>query len=341
MRHDSLPWSAAHCVAPYEERFADAWDAFLKGTHGGTVMHSRHFLAYHGDRFQDESLCVWRDPGVRLKAVMPLARSLSDADTVVSHPGSTFGGLIEDGIQPAERAVLLSEIARLLRDRGYRTLVYKPAPAIFGEQFDESDLRLLLQAGTVRRSDLWSFIRLDHRHGLSAKRRASVKAAARKGVTVRKAQTEADWPAFHAMLAANLAVRHHTAPVHTLEQMLSLRARMAGENELWLAEGPDGALLAGTWCFAYNAHALHTQYIASTPEGRGLGAVDCLLAGVIDDAVGRGLRILSFGISTQPDGYRINDNLLKQKLRFGAGVAVCWQFDVDLARLVEVAAGFE
>lgn len=329
------------CITPYEPRHADQWDAFLARSQGGTMMHSRRFFAYHGDRFHDESLCIWSDPGVRLKAVLPLARSPSAADTVISHAGSTFGGLIEDAIDPAERAALLSAIARLLRDRGYTKLVYKPAPAIFGAQFDESDLRLMLRAGTVRRSDLWNFVRLDHPHALSAKRRASIKAAARKGVTVRPAETEADWLAFHAMLSANLSTRHGATPVHSIEQMLGLRDLIAGENALWLAFGPDGALLAGTWCFAYTAQALHTQYIASTSEGRSLGAVDYLLASVLDDAAARGLRIFSFGINTQADGFSINGNLLKQKLRFGSGVTVHWQFDVNLDRLATLDGGFE
>lgn len=263
-------------ITAYDESAAPLWDDLVARSHGGTVMHSRRFLGYHGDRFHDESLCIWSDPGVRLKAVLPLARSSGAADVVVSHPGSTFGGLIEGGIDPAERSALLSSIAHLLLDRGYRQLVYKPTPAIFGDQFDESDLRLMLQAGTVRRSDLWNFIRLDRPHALSAKRRASVKAAGRKGVVVRRAETDAEWQAFHSLLTAGLAERHGATPVHSLTEMLDLRGRIAGENELWLAIGPDGDVLAGTWCLAYNAGTLHTQYITSSAAGRAAGAVSTL-----------------------------------------------------------------
>lgn len=342
MRPEPAPTgaAAAHCVTRYDPAQAGLWDAFVAGTQAGTMMHSRRFLAYHGDRFEDESLCLWSDPGVRLRAVLPLARAPGDGETVVSHPGSTFGGLLEDRIDPAERAVLLSTLAGLLLDRGYRRLVYKPAPAVFGAQFDESDLRLLLRAGTVRRSDLWNFIRLDHPHAMAAKRRSSARACRRRGVIVRPAAGDHEWQAFHALLAANLAQRHGTTPVHSLDEMLSLRGRIAGENELWLALDPDGTILAGTWCFAYTAATLHTQYIASTAQGRDLGAVDGLLAHLIDDAAARGLRVLSFGINTLGDGFAINGGLLKQKLRFGSGVAVCWQFDVDLQRLATLDGGF-
>ncbi len=327
-------------ITPYEARFEGPWDDLVARSHGGTVMHSRRFLGYHGDRFQDESLCAWSDPGVRLAAILPLARSPGAGDVVVSHPGSTFGGLIEDGIDPQDRAAILSGFAQILLDRGFRQMVYKPAPAIFGEQFDESDLRLMMRMGSVRRSDLWNFIRLDHDHGLSPKRRASFRAAGRKGVTVRRAADEADWRRFHAMLCDNLESRHGKAPVHSLDEMLALRERLAGENELWLAVGPDGDIVAGTWCLFYTAHTIHTQYIASTAEGRKLGAVDFLLASLVEDAAARGLRGFSFGINTEGDGFSINSGLLKQKLGFGSGVTVHWQFDVDLARLARGEAGF-
>lgn len=332
--------ATAQCITAYDGRHAAAWDDLVFRSQSGTVMHTRRFLSYHGDRFHDESLCLWNEDETRLEAVMPLARSSGDADVVISHPGSTFGGLIEPVIDPARRAAMLAGVAAMLRDRGYRSLVYKPAPAIFGAQFDESDLRLMMHVGTVRRTDLWNFIRLDHPHAFAPMRRRNVKIATRHGVTVRPAQGDAEWLAFHALLSANLASRHAAAPVHSAEEMLLLRQRIAGENALWLAFGPHGDILAGSWCFAYNRRVLHTQYIASSPEGRALRAVDSLFAAVIEDAGRRGLNVLSFGINTLGDGFRVNSNLLKQKLRFGAGVAVCWQFEVDLARLAQADPGF-
>ncbi|MEC3909145.1 GNAT family N-acetyltransferase [Sphingobium sp. CR2-8] len=330
----------SHSIALHDARHDALWDDLIGRSNGGTVMHSRRFLAYHGDRFQDESLCVWREADVRLQAVLPLARSPVEADVAVSHPGSTFGGLIEDRIDPATRAGLLSDIARLLLDRGYRRMIYKSVPAIFGGQFDESDLRLLMRVGTVRRSDLWNFVRLEQDHRMSPKRRASITAAARKGVAVRQTESEADWIAFHNLLSANLASRHDAVPVHSLADMLSLRDRIVGENALWLAIGPDGDMIAGTWYIAYNHRAVHTQYIASNERGRAMGAVDYLLSAVMEQAKADGCRVFSFGINSLSDGYGVNTGLLKQKLRFGAGVCVHWHFDVDLALLARVDAGF-
>lgn len=331
----------SHSITRYEDRFAVPWDALIARSHGGTVMHSRRFLAYHGDRFQDESLCLWSDPGVRLHAALPLARSPSAPDTVVSHPGSTFGGLIEDGVDPEKRAALLSACARHLLDRGFRRMTYKPQPAIFGQQFDESDLRLMTRAGSVHRSDLWNFIRLDQSHALSEKRRSSVKAAGRKGITVREAQGETEWRLFYAMLTENLSARHGVAPVHSIDELLSLRERLGDGSRLWLAIGRDGEILAGTWCLAYNSSTAHTQYIASTEQGRKLGAVDFLLASMMDRYANDGFGIFSFGVNTLKDGFSINKGLLKQKLQFGSGVTVHWQFDVDLERLATIDAGFQ
>ncbi|MET0364783.1 MAG: hypothetical protein ABW169_09015, partial [Sphingobium sp.] len=75
-------------------------------------------------------------------------------------------------------------------------------------------------------------------------------------------------------------------------------------------------------------------------RGRTMGAVDYLLAAMMDQAKADGYGVFSFGINSLPDGYGVNSALLKQKLRFGAGVGVHWHFDVDLALLARVDAGF-
>ncbi|MEN3296118.1 MAG: hypothetical protein V7642_5371, partial [Burkholderiales bacterium] len=35
---------------------AGSWDAFCRGAHGATFLHSRAFLSYHGARFIDRSV---------------------------------------------------------------------------------------------------------------------------------------------------------------------------------------------------------------------------------------------------------------------------------------------
>ena len=45
-------------VRPYQPDDADAWDGFCEGALQSTLLHTRRFLSYHGDRFADRSLII-------------------------------------------------------------------------------------------------------------------------------------------------------------------------------------------------------------------------------------------------------------------------------------------
>ena len=82
-------------VRPYSQNDANVWDAFCGGALQATFLHTRRFLSYHGDRFEDRSLMI-EDDG-KLLGLFPAALSLSEEKCVVSHPGITFGGVVHQG----------------------------------------------------------------------------------------------------------------------------------------------------------------------------------------------------------------------------------------------------
>ena len=99
-----------------------------------TFLHTRAFLAYHGDRFEDASLTL-ADDGGRLVGVMPAAVDPRDRGRVTSHPGATFGGIVHDG-SLAGHAMLeaLTVVAEHYRDRGFEHLRYAAVPFIYHRQ---------------------------------------------------------------------------------------------------------------------------------------------------------------------------------------------------------------
>jgi hypothetical protein len=320
-------------IIPYRPSDHDAWDLLIKSNTRASVLHSRRFLDYHGERFREESFCIWNEAGTTLKGVFPLAARHDNRDIVISHPGSTYAGLILDAIDPEERASIFTSVARELSAAGYKKLIYKPMPAIFGAQFDESDLRFFTKIGKPIRTDLWAFLRLTEQFAFAPKRISSIKAALRKGLSVHKAISESDWIEFYELLKTNLATRHETKPVHTVDELLDIQNRLGNEAPLWLCRDSSGQIMSGVWCIQYNPLCVHAQYIASNEAGRRSGAVDLNLAKIIDSMKEEKYKLFSIGVSTMADGYSINEGLLKQKLRFGCGLTVCWQFEVSLADL--------
>ena len=77
-----------------------------------------------------------------------------------------------------------------------------------------------------------------------------------------------------------------------------------------------GVLLAGALVFV-NPSVVHTQYLANSPPGREVGALDFLPDRLITHEFSA-WRYLSFGISTGNEGRRLNEGLLHSKEAFGA-----------------------
>ena len=56
-------------IQRYTDSLNDVWDDFIERSKNGTFMLSRKFISYHGDRFQDSSLLIYK--GEKLIAVFP------------------------------------------------------------------------------------------------------------------------------------------------------------------------------------------------------------------------------------------------------------------------------
>ena len=53
-------------IRAFDDRDAEAWDALVAAAPGATFLHSRRFLSYHGNRFQDASLVIERNGNLTL-----------------------------------------------------------------------------------------------------------------------------------------------------------------------------------------------------------------------------------------------------------------------------------
>jgi hypothetical protein len=75
-------------------------------------------------------------------------------------------------------------------------------------------------------------------------------------------------------------------------------------------------------------NTVHTQYISSNENGREVGAIDAIVAHLLDHYKDR--RWLDFGISTLNQGRDLNVGLSRQKEMYGARTTVYQQYMVDL-----------
>ncbi len=310
-------------IRPYEDRDATAWDALIDQAPGANFLHSRRFLAYHGARFRDASLIVENDG--EISAVFPAALDPQDSGHVVSHPGATYGGLIAPGFSASDVVAALLAIARYYRAKELTRLTYKTVPLHLTAIPSQADRYALWRLGAaVARRDLWSVV-WTHESGTTTPRLGrQLRIAERHGLVAHETNGAEDYRGYHRLLSDNLEERHGVRPVHSAAQMIDLRARLGDSVGLWIVTAPDApdVPLAGVWLFRFGRTAWHTQYIASSPEGRDKRAMHLLLQHLLTAARDQDVAALSYGAVTEQDGRVINPGLEQFKVEFGGGLVI-------------------
>lgn len=302
-------------IRKYDIADRQEWDSFIGKSKNGTFLFKRGYMEYHNDRFEDCSLLVYDNK--KLRAVLPA--NVKD-DILQSHGGLTYGGLISDGCMTTETAMeVFSEINKYLLEQGIEKVVYKPTPWIYHTLPAEEDLYAIIQvcgAKLISR-EISSTVYLPNRPKFSQLRRRCVNKARRNGIKVRECN---DIATFWNILNANLEGRYGVSPVHTEKELSLLASRFPDSIKLFMAYDGEEAL-GGTLVFVMN-EIVHTQYIAASPKGKTVGALDMVFDELINEEFSN-YRFLDFGKSTEHHGIWLNKNLIHQKEGFG-GRGVCY-----------------
>lgn len=313
-------------VRPYSPNYADAWDDFCKDSLQATLLHTRRFLSYHGDRFADRSLIIEEDG--RWVGLLPAALSPSDGTLVVSHPGLTYGGVIHQGVLRGERMIeAITGLKQHYASLGLTKLLYKAVPTFYHQAPAQDDLYALFRSGAQRtRCDLSSTIDLQHRLPVSERRRRSLKKAIKAGVSIIEGNQH--FSALWDVLADNLANKHGVTPVHAVEEITLLAGRFPG-NIRCICARLNEDIVAGVVLFV-TPTTFHAQYIASSDKGYEVLALDAIFEHCIGVAIQENKHWFDFGISNENQGKVLNDGLYRFKSEFGGGGTVHEFYELDL-----------
>ena len=310
----------------------EEWDRLVAASWNGTFLHTRKFLSYHRERFQDASL-VLEDGKRRILGVFPAAVDPAQADRIVSHPGITYGGIVHNGSLSGTRMLeALQSIAALYAQEGKRTLRYKAVPHIYHCIPAADDLYALFRLGAVRyRCDLSATIDLSKRPPPSIRRQRCLKKAQQAGVHVEQDARCLDF--FWDILEENLWTKYGLRPVHSLTEIKRLCSLFQTEIECVVGKLEDqvvaGAILFKTY------QVFHIQYCAANQQGKVASALDAVLEFCIAQSKANGIRFFNFGVSTEQDGMFLNEGLHQFKLQFGAGGVVHEFYELSLYRAEE------
>ena len=296
-------------VKQYTQKQAQEWNDFIEQSRQGTFLFNRSYMDYHADRFQDASLMIYRKE--QLYALLPANRL---GDTLYSHQGLTYGGLI------TKKQATTAEICEVFHS-GVQRVIYKPTPWIYHCYPAEEDLYALTYIchAQLTSRDISSTIPLDSLMTFGKDRRRGVRKATRAGVTVRESK---DLATFWDILDKNLTNKYATHPVHSLEELTLLHSRFPNSIRLFMAYNDKGIAIGGTIIYEM-PQVVHTQYISASPEGKRLGAIDLLFDYILNDVYANHKGFFDFGKSTEEEGKILNTTLIFQKEGFG-GRGVCY-----------------
>lgn len=287
------------------------WDLFLQTAKNGTFLFHRDYMDYHRDRFTDRSLMVFH----RNKLAALLPANLNERGDVVSHEGLTYGGLVvRREATLLEVAACLQALLQYLHRHEISRLLYKQIPSFYNvlPDGDISYLMFLLNARLYRR-DCALAIPLCDRLPVQKRRKRQFDRAFRSNVTIVEEKTFASF--WEQVLVPCLASRHRVAPVHTVDEITLLASRFPAQIRQF-STYCDGEILSGATIFE-TPHVAHAQYIASTEQGRKIGALDYLFSWLLDERY-KNKRVFDFGISNENEGRTLNRGLLEWKEGFGA-----------------------
>jgi len=306
-------------IKKYHQEIA-LWNKAVAESRNGTFLFNRSYMDYHARRFDDHSLVIEQDDQVL--GLLPANRM---DDTLITHGGLTFGGLVLAKKTGASDVVnMCNALYAYCSQEGIKKLIYKPVPHIYHTTPSEEDLYALHRLGSKAvRVDVSTTIKQSERLPLSKGRKHALSKAKKAGITLKKSQ---DYAAFWLMLIENLAQRHEVKPTHSLEEMQLLAAHFS-QIQLYMAYLND-VPVAGVVIYDYGQVA-HTQYIGLTDIARETGALDALLEYLISDVfIDR--PYFSFGISTCNNGLYFNEGLAAQKEMFGGRTTILQWLELEI-----------
>lgn len=304
-------------IRRYRREDKELWNSFVSKARNATFLFDRNYMDYHADRFEDNSFMFYHKG--KLKAVLPANVA---GDTLYSHQGLTYGGLLLDKKATVEDVLeCFDSLNSWLRENGISKVVYKALPWIYQQYPSQEDLYALTwkcKAQLISR-DIASTIVIDNKLKFAESRKSGIRKALSLNIEVGESN---DVDGFWHVLEDNLGNRYNAKPVHTANEMKLLMSRFPNSIKLYVAK-MNGEIVGGTLIYV-TPQVVHTQYISASVEGKKHGALDLLFDYIINKVYAN-CRYFDFGKSTEQGGAYLNEPLIFQKEGFG-GRGVCYDW---------------
>lgn len=312
-----------YTIKQYESSFYEVWNAFIGKAKNATFLFHRDFMEYHKDRFEDNSLLIFKDD--LCVAVLPANKQ---GTIIFSHQGLSYGGLVYDEKLTLENVIAcFAAVLCFLNEKGIVQLSYKTVPSFYHKKPAEEILYALFlaQAKLVRRDSL-AVIDLKNEYSFSKLRKRGIQKALKNNLIVKE---ETDFESFwNKILIPNLAERHKVSPAHSLEEIRILKNKFPKEIRQFNVYANE-KIVAGTTIFESETTA-HCQYISKFERNENLGSLDLLYSFLLQNIFSH-KQYFDFGSSNEEQGTKLNAGLSLWKESFGASTVIHDFYELETA----------
>ena len=302
-----------YSIKQYQASDYSMWNTFIGQAKNATFLFHRDFMEYHKDRFQDFSLMIFEDK--KLVAVLP-ANQVSD--TVFSHQGLTYGGLVYTAKLNGEKAaVIVDVLLSFLKENNVKTFYYKPIPSFYVSNGNaEIDFFLFKKGAFLDKKEMNLAINLAMPTTISKSKLKHFRKTEELDLElVEEQQLNSFW---ELVLEPRLLEKYDAKPVHTLKEITALKDKFQNNIRQFSAYY-EGVIIAGITIFE-SEKVVKSQYGATTKKGEEMRALDFLFINLIQKYKSEGKLFFDMGIVNEDDERGYNPGLLKQKEELGCSV---------------------
>ena len=307
-------------ISIYKEEQIDLWNEFVARSINGTFLFNRNFMDYHSHLFTDHSLMVFRDS--ELVCLLP-AHQINNS--LYSHNGLTYGGLLySEKLTLKDLASSFKHILEFLEKKQIERLFFKSIPHIYYNKLDLSlDYLLSLLGARKYRTDILSVLKVGKKN-YSRDRKSGYKRGIKNNLVVRETEDLSQF--WNEILIPNLNTKYQSAPVHTLEEIATLKSRFKNQiRQFNVYSNKD--LVAGTTIFE-TKNVARSQYMSSNSSKNKLGSLDFLHVHLLED-VFKTKKYFDFGASNINSGKQVNEGLLYWKSGFGTSICTHDFYEIE------------
>ena len=309
----------------YDEDCCDRWDRFIeKESMNGTFLQTRRFINYHPQgKFKDCSIVVYKGNQM-VACILACEIRMGEKKTLYAHKGTSFGGLIiaRNIYNASSISKLMDCIEEYFIQNGYEQVYLRMTPSVFSRENTDLLDYFLFQKGYQQYNELNYYLELDDYKDdilqkFSSSKRRDYRYSLKNPLQFRTLATKEEIKEFYGVLVSNLE-RLGLGCIHTLEELLDLKYNRFNDYIDFYGVYMDEKMIAGSMFFSFNDEIMHTQYLASDKQYLNCFPMDFLVYNLIETAIAKNMKKLTFGICTENEGRFINLGLSRFKEGFGS-----------------------